>query len=187
MKVTIFSHVHAAECFIPKISAHVLGDFFNLRHRISVGHFLTLPSSTFTASILFSLLLRNDASFPPEITRTSQTYRRQNRSACPAWCAFPSRRARLPWHAQKMCAVIIVGTVLNFPFVYCTWGSSSSYLSLRNLTVLQSSSKFATSLWSFKLILSVSPLTTSFIWSKVAILACSVEIWTSTNRRVRPP
>ena len=128
MKVTIFSHVHAAECFIPKISAHLLGDFFNLGYRISVGHFLTLPGSTFTASILFFpagltvffFLLKNDASFPQETTRTSQTYRRQNRSACPACCAFPSRRARLPWHAQKMCAVTIVGTVLNFPFVYCS-------------------------------------------------------------------
>ena len=48
-------------------------------------------------------------------SRTSQTYKRQNQSACPACCAFLSRRARLPWHAQKMCAVTIVGTVLK-PF-----------------------------------------------------------------------
>ena len=27
---------------------------------------------------------------------------------------FLSRRARLPWHAQKMCAVTIVGTVLKY-------------------------------------------------------------------------
>ena len=60
-------------------------------------------------------LLKNDAFFPQEITRTSQTYRRQNQSACPACCAFLSRRARLPWHAQKMCAVTIVGTVLKSP------------------------------------------------------------------------
>ena len=66
---------------------------------------------------LFFFLLKNDASFPQEITRTSQTYRRQNQSACPACCAFLSRRARLPWHAQKMCAVTIVGTVLKFLFV----------------------------------------------------------------------
>ena len=58
-------------------------------------------------------LLKNDASFPQEITRTSQTYRRQNQSACPACCAFLSRRARLLWHAQKMSAVTIVGTVLK--------------------------------------------------------------------------
>ena len=58
-------------------------------------------------------LLKNDAFFPQEITRTSQTYRRQNQSACPACCAFLSRRARLPWHAQKMCAVTIVGTDLK--------------------------------------------------------------------------
>ena len=51
--------------------------------------------------------------FHKKITRTSQTYRRQNQSARPACCAFLSRRARLPWHAQKMCAVTIVGTVLN--------------------------------------------------------------------------
>ena len=57
--------------------------------------------------------VKHDASFPQEITRTSQTYRRQNQSACPACCAILSRRARLPWHAQKMCAVTIVGTVLN--------------------------------------------------------------------------
>ena len=57
--------------------------------------------------------MKNDASFPQEITRISQTWRRQNQSACPACCAFLSRRARLPWHAQKMCAVTIVGTVLN--------------------------------------------------------------------------
>ena len=127
MEVTIFSQVHSAEGFIPKMSAHVLGDFFNLKKRISVAHFLTLPSSTFATSILFPcwfncffFLLKNDASFPQEITRTSQTYRRQNQSACPACCAFPSRRARLPWHAQKMCAATIVGTVLNFPLVYCT-------------------------------------------------------------------
>ena len=58
-------------------------------------------------------LLKNDAFFPQEISRTSQTYRRQNHSACPACCAFLSRRARLPRHAQKMCAVTIVGTVLK--------------------------------------------------------------------------
>ena len=54
-------------------------------------------------------LLKNDAFFPQEISRTFQTYRGQNHSACPASCAFLSRRARLPWHAQKMCAVTIVG------------------------------------------------------------------------------
>ena len=58
-------------------------------------------------------LLKNDAFFPQEISRTSQTYRRQNHSACPACCAFLSRHARLPWHAQNMCGVTIVGTVLN--------------------------------------------------------------------------
>ena len=58
-------------------------------------------------------LLKNDAFFPQEISRTSQTYRRQNHSACPACCAFLLRRARLPWHAQKMCAVTIAGTVLE--------------------------------------------------------------------------
>ena len=58
-------------------------------------------------------LLKNDAFFPQEISRTSQTYRRQNHSACPTCCAFLSCRARLPWHAQKMCAVTIVGPVLN--------------------------------------------------------------------------
>ena len=57
--------------------------------------------------------LKNDASFAQEITRASQTYRKQNQFACPACCAFLSRRLRLPWHAQKMCAVTIVGTVLN--------------------------------------------------------------------------
>ena len=57
--------------------------------------------------------VKHDASFPQEITRTSQTYRRQNQSACPACCAILSRRARLPWDAQKMCAVTIVGTVLK--------------------------------------------------------------------------
>ena len=45
--------------------------------------------------------------------RTSQTYMRQSQSACPACCAFLSRRARLPWDAQKMCAVTVVGTVLK--------------------------------------------------------------------------
>ena len=65
--------------------------------------------------IIFHLLnlLKNEASFTQEITRTSQTYRRQNQSACPTCCAFLSHRARLPWHAQKICAVTIVGTVLN--------------------------------------------------------------------------
>ena len=165
-------------------TSHLCRTFLNSAkfHLYSINTFFPAGLTVF-----FFFLLKNDASFPQETTRTSQTYRRQNRSVCPACCAFPSRRARLPWHAQKMCAVTIVGTVLNFPFVYCSWGRNSSYLSLRNLTVLQSSSKFATSLWSFKLILSVSPLTTSFIWSKVVILAFSVEIWTSTNRRVRPP
>ena len=47
------------------------------------------------------------------ITRTSQTYRRQNQSAWPACCAFLSCRARLPSHAKKICAVTIVGTVLK--------------------------------------------------------------------------
>ena len=32
--------------------------------------------------------VKNNASFPQEITRTSQTYRRQNQSVCPACCAF---------------------------------------------------------------------------------------------------
>ena len=57
--------------------------------------------------------VENDVSFPQEITRTSQTYRRQNQSSCPACFPFLSRRARLPSHAQKMCAVTIVGTVLK--------------------------------------------------------------------------
>ena len=35
----------------------------------------------------------------------------ENQSACPACCAFLSRRAQLPWHTQKMCAVTIVDTV----------------------------------------------------------------------------
>ena len=61
----------------------------------------------------FSCVKKNDASFPQEITRTFQIYRRQNQSACPACCAFLSRRARLLWHAQKMSAVTIVGTVLK--------------------------------------------------------------------------
>ena len=58
-------------------------------------------------------LLKNDASLPQEITRTSQTYRRQNQSTCPACWAFLSRRAWLPWHAQQMCAITIVSTVLK--------------------------------------------------------------------------
>ena len=45
------------------------------------------------------------------VTRTSQTYRRQNQSTCPVCYAFLSRCAWLPWHAQKMCAVTIVGTI----------------------------------------------------------------------------
>jgi len=45
------------------------------------------------------------------VTRTSQTYRRQNQSACPACYEFLSRRTWLPWHVQKMCAVTIVGTI----------------------------------------------------------------------------
>ena len=57
--------------------------------------------------------VKHDASSPQEITRTSQTYRRQTQTACPACCAFLSRRAQLPWHAQKMCAVTIAGTVLK--------------------------------------------------------------------------
>ena len=61
----------------------------------------------------FSSVEKRRAFFPQEVSRTSQTYRRQNHSACPACCAFLSRRARLPWHAQKMCAVTIVGTVLK--------------------------------------------------------------------------
>ena len=70
-------------------------------------------------------MLKNDASFQQEITRTFQIYRRQNQSACPAFCAFLSRRARLLWHAQKICAVTIVGTVLQqmrkgFRFLNCS-------------------------------------------------------------------
>ena len=53
--------------------------------------------------------MRLDASLPQEITRTSRTYRKQNQFACPACWAFLSRRARLPWHAKKMCAVTIQG------------------------------------------------------------------------------
>ena len=56
-------------------------------------------------------LLKNGASFPQEKTRTSQTYRtwqETKQSACPACCA-----ENACWHAQKMCAVTIVGTVLN--------------------------------------------------------------------------
>ena len=57
---------------------------------------------------------KDNASFPQEIGRTSESlYKRQNQSACPACCAFLSHRARLPWHVQTMCAVTIVGTVLN--------------------------------------------------------------------------
>ena len=60
--------------------------------------------------------LKNETSFSQEITRTSETYRRQNQSTCTACCAFLSRRARLiPWDVQKMCAVTILGTVLK-PF-----------------------------------------------------------------------
>ena len=67
--------------------------------------------------------MKNDASFPQEITRTSQTYRRQNQSACPVCCTFLSRRARLPWHAQQMCAVTIVGTILKVARVsFLAWG-----------------------------------------------------------------
>ena len=125
MEVTIISHVHSAECFIPKISAHVLGDFNNLGHGI-ISTFLNFAKfhlysiNTFSLLVQLFFFLKNDASFPQEITRTSQTYRRQNQSACPVCCAFLSRRARLTWHEQKMCAVTIVGTVRNFPFVYCT-------------------------------------------------------------------
>ena len=45
--------------------------------------------------------------------RASQTYMGQSQSARLGSCAFLSRRARLPWGAQKMCAVTIVGTVLK--------------------------------------------------------------------------
>ena len=62
----------------------------------------------------FSSFKKRRISFPQEITRTSQSYSRQNQSVCPACCAFLSRRAWLPWHAQKMCAVTIVGTVLKY-------------------------------------------------------------------------
>ena len=54
-------------------------------------------------------MLKNDQ----EITRTSQTYRRQNQSAWPACCAFLSCRAQLPSHAKKIYAVTIVGTILK--------------------------------------------------------------------------
>ena len=57
--------------------------------------------------------MKNDTSFPQETSRTSQTYRRQNQSAWPACCTLLSHRARLPLHAQKICAVTIVGTVLK--------------------------------------------------------------------------
>ena len=50
----------------------------------------------------------SDASFPQKITRTYQTYRRQNQSAWRACCAFLFRRVRLPLHVQKICAVTIV-------------------------------------------------------------------------------
>ena len=45
------------------------------------------------------------------VTRISQTYRRQNQSACPACYAFLLHRAWLLRHLQKMCAVTIVGTI----------------------------------------------------------------------------
>ena len=45
------------------------------------------------------------------VTRTSQTYRRQNQSVCPGCYAFLSHRAWLSWHGQKMCAVTIVVTI----------------------------------------------------------------------------
>ena len=54
-------------------------------------------------------MLKNDQ----EITRTSQTYRRQNQSAWPECCAFLSCRAQLPSHAKKIYAVTIVGTILK--------------------------------------------------------------------------
>ena len=65
---------------------------------------------------LFFICWKTTHLFPKEITRTAQTYRRENQSACPACCALLSRRARLPWHAQKMCAVTVVGTVLKLNY-----------------------------------------------------------------------
>ena len=59
-------------------------------------------------------LLKNDASLPQDITKTFQTYGRQKQSVCPACCALLSLRARLPWHAQKMCAVTINSGHLSY-------------------------------------------------------------------------
>ena len=88
--------------------------------------------------------IKHDASFPQEITRTSQTYRRQNQSACPACCAFLSHRVRLPWHAQKMCAVIIVGTVLKKIVTTMRWNCTSKVLCLFQITIKHQDSPFFT-------------------------------------------
>ena len=77
--------------------------------------------------------MKNHASFPQEITRTSQTYRRQSQSAYRTCCAFLSRRARLPWHTQKMCAVTIVGTVLTL----CIFNNKIKYVSITVITLKQ--------------------------------------------------
>ena len=55
MEVTIFSHVHSEEGFIPEISRqslHTYWTIFSIWDIASVAHFLTLSSSTLTASIL---------------------------------------------------------------------------------------------------------------------------------------
>ena len=68
--------------------------------------------------------------FLQEISRTSQTYRRQNQSACPACCAFLSRRARLPWHTQK-CAQSSLS--LQMACGFCTQASLTLFCCLHEV------------------------------------------------------
>ena len=87
-------------------------------------------------------LLKNDSFFPQEISRTSQTYRRQNHSSCPACCTFLSRRTRLPWHAQNMWAPSLTHWSRRNLVKYAEWWWCEFY---RENTVLHKESIMASS------------------------------------------